>query len=97
MTGILISDFNLEVNHVKVPLGTCVAIVGTLASCHPIPELMIFTPSFSTFFANRTISSQDDPFGTKSIRDNLKMRIKSLPTAALTLLTISNGNRILFS
>ncbi|MEY4259766.1 MAG: hypothetical protein RL656_739, partial [Bacteroidota bacterium] len=41
-------------------------------------------------------SSQVEPLGIKSVRDNLKIIINSLPTAALTCLTIYSGKAILF-
>ena len=40
-------------------LGTDVTIVGTRASCQPIPVLMIAAPAFSTSRASATISSHD--------------------------------------
>ena len=38
--------------------GTEVTMVGTRASCHPIPVLMIVAPAASTSVASATISSQ---------------------------------------
>ena len=45
-------------------LGTEVTIVGTRASCQPMPVLMIVAPEFSTSFASETISSQLCPSST---------------------------------
>ena len=45
-SGILISFFIFAVTQVKAPLGTIVAIVGILASCHPMPVLIIVAPAF---------------------------------------------------
>ena len=39
-------------------LGTEVTMVGTRASCHPMPVLMIVAPAASTSVASATISSQ---------------------------------------
>ena len=63
--------YNFFVIHENALFGTEVAIVGILASCHPIPELRIFTPAFSISFARRSTSSQEEPFGIKSIKDSL--------------------------
>jgi hypothetical protein len=40
-SGILISFFIFAVTHEKPPRGTIVAIVGILASCHPMPAIMM--------------------------------------------------------
>jgi hypothetical protein len=42
----------------KAPLGTEVTMVGTRASCHPMPVLMIVAPAVSTSVARAMISSQ---------------------------------------
>ena len=43
--------YNFFVIHENALFGTEVAMVGILASCHPIPELRIFTPAISISFA----------------------------------------------
>ena len=45
------------VTQVNPALGTLVAIVGTRASCHPIPVLMMVAPAASMALASITISS----------------------------------------
>ena len=46
--------------------GTCVAIVGTRASCQPMPVLMMSAPAASISCARCTTSSRVDPSGTRS-------------------------------
>ena len=50
--GMDTSPLSLCVTHEKLPLGTLVAMVGTLASCHPIPVLIMEAPACSISFAN---------------------------------------------
>ena len=64
--GIFTSPIILFVTQAKPPLGTMDAIVGTLASCHPIPVFMIVAPAFSISFARTTTSSQVLPPSTRS-------------------------------
>lgn len=42
--GIPTDPLSFFVTHVNAPRGTIVAIVGTLASCQPIPVLMMLAP-----------------------------------------------------
>jgi xanthosine utilization system XapX-like protein len=51
--GMLISFFIFAVTHVNAPLGTIVAIVGILASCHPMPVLIIVAPAYHQIFHSR--------------------------------------------
>ena len=44
MTGTENLSLNWVVTQVNAALGTFIAIVGTWASCHPIPVLIIVTP-----------------------------------------------------
>lgn len=39
-SGILTEPFKRDVTQTNAPLGTIVAIVGTRASCHPIPFII---------------------------------------------------------
>ena len=66
MTGIDTSPINFCVTQVNARRGTEVAIVGTRASCQPIPVLIIVA-YFSTSRASCTTSSQVEPFGIRSI------------------------------
>ena len=50
--GIFTSPIILLVTQLNAPLGTMVAIVGILASCQPIPVLIMVTPAFSNSLAN---------------------------------------------
>ena len=77
-------------------LGTEVAIVGILASCQPIPVLIILTPAASNDLANSTTSSHVEPLSTKSNIDKRKTIMKSLPTLSRIAFTIANGNFTLF-
>jgi hypothetical protein len=45
MSGIATSPLSLRVTHAKAARGTEVAIVGTRASCQPMPVLMIVAPA----------------------------------------------------
>ncbi len=65
-TGIESSGRSCAVTRVKAPRGTEVTIVGTRASCQPMPVLMIVAPAASTSRASATISSHDCPSGTRS-------------------------------
>ena len=58
--------FRRAVMPAKAPRGTEVAMVGTRASCQPMPELMIVAPAASTARAWATISSQALPSSTRS-------------------------------
>ena len=57
------------VTQLKAPRGTLVTMVGTRASCQPMPVLIMVAPAASTAFARRTISSQDWPPSTRSSID----------------------------
>ena len=68
-SGIVTSCFIFFVTQVNAPRGTDVAIVGTRASCQPMPVLMIVAPAPSIAFASVTVSSQLLPPGIRSIID----------------------------
>ncbi len=57
------------VTQVNAARGTLVAIVGTRASCQPIPVLMIVAPAAAIAFARVTASSQVLPSGIRSSID----------------------------
>jgi hypothetical protein len=65
-SGMPTSPFILRVTQAKAPRGTEVAMVGTRASCQPMPVLMIVAPAASIAFASITTSSQLWPSGTRS-------------------------------
>ena len=91
------ASFNALVVNANAPRGTDVAMVGTRASCHPIPVLMIVAPARSISCANSIHSSwNNNPFSTKSNNDKRNIMIKSLPTAARVCSMISMGNRARF-
>ena len=96
-TGTENACLNFAVTQVKAALGTLVAIVGILASCQPIPVLIIVAPTFSTALPSCITSSALLPPSTRSSIDNLKMMMKLAPTASRTCRTTSIGKRILFS
>ena len=68
MTGIDTSARSRAVSQAKAARGTEVAIVGTRASCQPMPELSRLAPAACTARASTATSSQVDPSGTRSIR-----------------------------
>jgi hypothetical protein len=53
----------------KAPRGTEVAMVGTRASCQPMPVLMMVAPAASTARAWATIAAQSLPPSTRSSID----------------------------
>jgi hypothetical protein len=69
-TGMPSSGRSRPVIDVNAARGTDVTMVGTRASCQPMPELMIVAPAASTAFPNSTISAQSWPSGTRSAMDN---------------------------
>ena len=67
MTGMPTCPISFFVTHAKAARGTEVAMVGTRASCHPMPVLMMLAPAFSISLAKVTTSSKVEPLGTRSI------------------------------
>ena len=65
-TGIPTCGLSFPVTQVNAARGTDVTIVGTRASCQPMPVLMIVAPAASTSFASATTSSQRWPPSTRS-------------------------------
>jgi hypothetical protein len=63
------SAFILRVTQANAARGTLVAMVGTRASCQPMPVLMMLAPPCATALPNVTTSSQLLPPGTRSIID----------------------------
>ena len=57
------------VTQAKAPRGTLVAIVGTRASCQPMPVLRMVAPACVMAWASVTASSQVPPSGTRSSMD----------------------------
>ena len=68
ITGIDTSPRSRPVRCAKAARGTLVAMVGTRASCQPIPVFRIVAPAASTARARSATSSQVLPSGTRSIR-----------------------------
>ena len=69
MTGIPTSPISLAVTQAQPARGTDVAMVGTRASCQPMPVLRIEAPARSTARASCTTSSWVLPSGMRSIID----------------------------
>ena len=69
INGIRTLPISRRVTHVNAARGTIVAIVGTRASCQPIPVLMIVAPAASTACASATNSSHVLPPSTRSSID----------------------------
>ena len=65
-TGTSTSALSRAVSDRQAARGTWVMIVGTRASCQPIPVLKIVTPASSRRWASSTISSQVWPPSTRS-------------------------------
>ena len=68
-SGIRTSPLSFLVTQAKAPRGTEVAMVGTRASCQPMPVLMMFTPAPSSRLPNSMTSSKLWPSGTRSIME----------------------------
>ena len=92
ISGIFSSGFIFAVTQVKAARGTLVTMVGTRASCQPMPVLMKVAPAASTALACATISGQSLPPSTRSSIDSRKMMMKSSPTASRVRRTISTGS-----
>ena len=88
---------SLRVTHAYAPRGTLVAIVGTRASCQPIPVLITSIPASSSARASATTSSQLEPPSTRSSIERRKMSAKSGPHLARVALTMSSASRLRFS
>jgi hypothetical protein len=65
-TGRRTSALSLAVSQLKAARGTLVAMVGTRASCQPMPVLRRVAPAPSTARASAAISGQLEPSGTRS-------------------------------
>ena len=65
-SGIPTWPFSFRVTQAKAARGTLVAIVGTRASCQPMPVLRIVAPAASMAFASCTTSGHVLPPGTRS-------------------------------
>lgn len=66
MSGILTFPIRRLVTQENPPRGTIVAMVGTRASCQPMPVLMRLAPAASILVAGNSISSQVLPSSTRS-------------------------------
>jgi hypothetical protein len=64
------SPLSFAVTPAKAARGTEVAMVGTRASCQPMPVLMMVAPAASIALACITISSQAEPPSTSSSIDS---------------------------
>ena len=96
-TGMPTSGRSRAVVEAQAARGTCVRIVGTRASCQPMPVLITEAPADSTACASATVSSQVWPSGTRSSSDIRYITRKSSPSASRIRRTISTGKRIRFS
>ncbi len=93
-TGMPTSGRSRSVVQVQAARGTWVRIVGTRASCQPMPVLMTEAPASSRAWASATVSSQVWPSGIRSSSDIRNITRKSAPSASRVRRTISTGNRI---
>ena len=69
ITGMLMWSFIFCVTQLNAARGTLVAMVGTRASCQPIPVLMMVAPAASISLPRVTTSSQVLPCSIKSSID----------------------------
>ena len=70
ITGTPTCGRSLAVTAVKAARGTEVAMVGTRASCQPMPELIRVAPAASMARASSRISAQLLPSATRSSSDS---------------------------
>ena len=96
-SGIDTLPIRRRVTWAKAARGTLVMIVGTRASCQPMPLLMMFTPACSSACASATTSSQLLPSSTRSIIETRNTMMKSRPTRSRTARTTSSPKRMRFS
>ncbi len=96
-TGMPTCAFSLAVISVNAARGTDVTMVGTRASCQPMPVLMMLAPACSTSLPRATTSSQVWPPSTRSAIDRRYTMRKSAPAASRDLRTISVAIRRRFS
>ena len=68
-TGMDTSGRSLPVTPLNAARGTEVTMVGTRASCQPMPVLMMFAPAASISWASATVSGQLCPPSTRSSSD----------------------------
>jgi hypothetical protein len=69
ITGIRTCSDTASLMSTNTRLGTDVTMVGTRASCQPMPVLMMVAPAACTSVARAVISSQLWPFSTQSAID----------------------------
>ena len=96
-TGIDTTFFTWRVTSANAARGTEVTMVGTRASCQPMPLLIRLAPAFSIARARSSTSSRVLPSGTRSITDRRYMMMKSSPQRRRVSSTISTGKRRRFS
>jgi hypothetical protein len=96
-TGMRTPCLSGRVAQAKPPRGTACAIVGTRASCQPMPELSIVVPAASSAFASARVSPRVRPPSTRSSAEMRKTMMNSVPTACRVRRTISVAKRIRFS
>ncbi len=96
-TGTDTSALSRAVAERQAPGGTWVMIVGTRASCQPMPVLSTVTPAASRPCASAATSSQVWPPSTRSSSEIRYMIGKSAPTSSRARRTTSSGKRIRFS
>ena len=70
ISGILTSPLSFFVTQANAARGTLVTMVGTRASCQPMPVLMIVAPAASIALASWTTSSQLCASSTRSSIDS---------------------------
>ncbi len=93
-TGTSTTSVSRAVTLAHAARGTCVMIVGTRASCQPMPVLKTVTPASSSLPASSTTSSHVWPPSTRSSSEIRYMIGKPSPTASRVRRTISTGKRI---
>ena len=76
-TGIFRYGRSLPVTQANAARGTIIAIVGTRASCQPIPVFIRDAPASSTRCPSSTTSSKLLPSSTKSRQERRKIMMKS--------------------
>ena len=69
MTGIDTSPRSRRVSQPKAARGTEVAMVGTRASCQPMPVFRMLAPAACTARASSATSSHVEPSGIRSISE----------------------------
>jgi hypothetical protein len=96
MTGNRVAALMRAETQPNAPRGTMPAMVGTRASCQPMPVLSSVAPAPSICDATHSASAPVPPPSTRSSPESRKMMMKFRPVAARVFATVSSATRARF-